>query len=315
MISIALTVKYYHTHIKKASKTACFSERFPIYYVSMRIIKRLFIVLLVLALLALGVWYGNNSIQTDAYSFTSPGLPSEFDGFRIVQLSDLHGRSFGEGNSRLIAAVERAEPDMIAITGDLVDAQSELEEVLPFIRKLLELAPVYYVTGNHEWGSGKARDTLGALRSLGVECLENRFVSVERGGAHILIAGVNDPNGPSDQKTPEQLAAELYASEPNPFWLLLAHRNNLFSGGYCCLGANLTLCGHAHGGVWRLPFTDGLIGPDKRPLPSFTSGFYRCEDGCGMWVFVSRGLGNSPHYMPRLFNRPQVAVITLNTDG
>lgn len=196
----------------------------------MKAFKKLLTFLLVLALLALGVWFGNNSIETDVYFFSSPTLPDGFDGYRIVQLSDLHGKSFGEGNSRLLRAVENAEPDMIAITGDLVDAQSELSDVLPFIGSLTALAPVYYVTGNHEWGSGKARDTLDGLSALGVICLENRFVAVERGGSHILVAGVNDPNGRADQKTPEQLASELYASEMNPWWLLLAHRNNLFSG-------------------------------------------------------------------------------------
>ena len=92
-----------------------------------------------------------------------------------------------------------------------------------------------------------------------------------------------------------------------------AHRNTFFNGRYCRLGADLTFCGHAHGGIWRLPFTDGLVDTNLNLLPSFTSGFYHCNDeGCeGAEVFVSRGLGNSPKWAVRLFNRPQIAVVTL----
>ncbi len=281
----------------------------------MKKVLRLLAVPLVLALLALGVWLGNNVLETDEYTFASAHLPAAFDGLRIVQLSDLHGKQFGEGNARLVAAVAAAEPDLIALTGDLVDANSSADDVVPLIEGLVALAPVYYVTGNHEWGSGQAQTVVRTLRTLGVTCLENEFVPVERGGQHILLAGIHDPNGYADQKTPEALAAELAAAEPNPFWLLLAHRNNLFSGKYCRLGADLTLCGHAHGGIWRLPFTDGLVSTEMQPFPSYTSGFYACDDGCGghATVFVSRGLGNSPRGVFRLFNAPQVAVITLET--
>ena len=272
--------------------------------------------LLILALLTLGVWWGNNSIQTDSYTFSSAGLPAAFDGFRVVQLTDLHGKQFGKDNARLIAAVKAAQPDLIAITGDMIDRESTIADFTPLIDGLVQIAPVYYVTGNHEWACGQAQNVLLELKTRGVHCLENSFETVARDGAQILIAGVHDPNGRADQKTPEQLSAEVHAAQANPFWLLLAHRNSLFSGKYCRLGANLTLCGHVHGGVWRLPFTDGLINVEKELFPSFTSGFYQCDDGCltPAWVFVSRGLGNSPHWAPRLFNHPQVAVITLRTE-
>ena len=126
-------------------------------------------------------------------------------------------------------------------------------------------------------------------------------------------AGIDDPNGYADQKTPRALAREVYAAYGDPFWLLLAHRNNNFNGYYCRLGADLTFSGHAHGGIWRPPFTDGVIDTTFTLFPSFTSGFYHCtdEDCEGAEVFVHRGLGNSPRVIPRILNRPQVAVITL----
>ena len=280
----------------------------------LRAVTVLFAVLILVEAAVLGVWWSNNSIRTDTFAFAAPGLPGSFDGFRVVQLSDLHGKQFGVGNADLVAAVEAQSPDAVFLTGDLVDAHSSVEDAVPLIEGLVALAPVYYVTGNHEWGSGQAREAVQTRRELGVVCLENEFVSLARGGEHIVIAGVHDPNGRADQKTPEQLAAEVYASEDTPpFWLLLAHRNNLFNGRYCRLGAALTFCGHAHGGIWRLPVTDGLIDTQMQLFPTFTSGFYPCEDGHGAqaWVFVSRGLGNSPRGVFRLFNRPQVAVITL----
>ena len=270
-----------------------------------------------LALLVLFVYWDNTALRTDSLTYTSTALPTEFDGLRIVQLSDLHNREFGEDNARLYRAVEQAAPDLIFLTGDLVDEYAEAP--VPYARAVGEalsaIAPTYFVTGNHEWAHGNAvvEEIKTALREAGVTVLSNQCVPLERGGETIFIAGVDDPNGYADQRSPADLAAEIYQNGADPFWLLLAHRNNLFNGRYCRLGADLTFSGHAHGGIWRLPFTDGLVDTNLHLLPSFTSGFYHCtdEDCEGAEVFVSRGLGNSPKWAFRLFNRPQIAVITL----
>ena len=270
-----------------------------------------------LALLVLFVYWDNTALRTDSLTYTSTALPTEFDGLRIVQLSDLHNREFGEDNARLYRAVEQAAPDLIFLTGDLVDEYAEAP--VPYARAVGEalsaIAPTYFVTGNHEWAHGNAvvEEIKTALREAGVTVLSNQCVPLERGGETIFIAGVDDPNGYADQRSPADLAAEIYQNGADPCWLLLAHRNNLFNGRYCRLGADLTFSGHAHGGIWRLPFTDGLVDTNLHLLPSFTSGFYHCtdEDCEGAEVFVSRGLGNSPKWAFRLFNRPQIAVITL----
>lgn len=273
--------------------------------------------LLLLALFALYLYWGNTSIETDEFTFSSPSLPESFSGCRIVHLSDLHGRTFGEENARLYAAVREAKPDYIFLTGDLVDRSTEdaAEYAAEVGAALSAIAPTWYVTGNHEWGQGTAavEEIKRALREADVRVLTNEFTALTRGEESIFLAGIDDPNGYADQKTPLELAREVYSAAEDPFWLLLAHRNNAFSGGYCKLGADLTFSGHAHGGIWRLPFTDGLIDTTLTFFPSFTSGFYRCadEDCAGASVFVSRGLGNSPRVVPRILNRPQVAVITL----
>ena len=145
------------------------------------------------------------------------------------------------------------------------------------------------------------------LTSCGVTVLSNQFLTLEQNGDTLVLAGIDDPNGYADQKTPEELATEVYAAQGDPFWLLLAHRNDHFASRYSLLGADLVLSGHGHGGIIRLPFTDGLLSTDRSLFPSYTAGVYEENGSC---LFVTRGLGNSgPTF--RLFNRPEVAVVTL----
>ena len=158
--------------------------------------------------------------------------------------------------------------------------------------------------------SEKAQAMRQLLEETGVTYLSNTFVPLERNGDTITLAGIDDPNGYAGQKSPEEVAGEVKEAAGDGFWLLMAHRNNLFDGEYCRLGADLVLSGHGHGGIWRLPFTDGLLGAGGQLLPSFTNGFYRCTDGHEAQVFVTRGLGG----IPRLFNHPQVAVLTLHCE-
>ena len=271
-------------------------------------------ILPVLALLAALLYWDNTRLVTEEFTYADASLPASFEGFRIVQLSDLHGRSFG---GRLPEAVAAAKPDIIVLTGDFVDKNTVSAALEDTVAAIAAIAPTYYVTGNHEWGAHKAKETLSYFREWGVTCLENEYVPIARDGARIFLAGIHDPNGYADQKTPSALARELYAAEGDPYWLLLAHRSNRFDGEYCRLGANLTLSGHAHGGIWRLPFTDGLFSTNLTLFPSFTSGFYTCTgaDCEEETVFVSRGLGNSPRYLPRVMNPPQIAVITLTKEA
>ena len=145
------------------------------------------------------------------------------------------------------------------------------------------------------------------FRSGGVTVLSNGADLLTRGDASLVLAGIDDPNGYADQKTPEELRDEIYAGAEDPFWILLAHRNTLFKKQYSLLGADLVLSGHGHGGLVRLPFTDGLFSTDHTLFPSYTAGFYEAN---GSTLFVSRGLGNSG-YTFRLFNRPDLAVLEL----
>ena len=258
------------------------------------------------------VWWSNCSLETEEAVFTSPRLPAGFDGCTIVQLSDLHGAEFGENNEELIRRIRETGPDYIFLTGDLVDRyrQTPRSYAVSLCGALAEIAPTYFVTGNHEWAFPHVRTFKRELEEAGVTVLTNEYVSLARNGDHILLAGIDDPNGFADQKTPEELARELRSAEPEAFWLLLAHRNNYFEKEYSLLGADLVISGHGHGGLIRLPFTDGLVSVERSLFPSYTAGFYEANGGK---VFVSRGLGNSGRTF-RLFNRPELVVLTLERE-
>lgn len=269
-----------------------------------------FLKLLLLCALCAGfLWWSNHSLQTERFTFASSRLPEGFDGCVIVQLSDLHGAAFGEDNADLIEQVRSHRPDYIFLTGDLQDRyrQTPRSYSVALGRAFSEIAPTYFVTGNHEWAYKDIRELKRELQDAGVTVLTNEYVSLTRNGDRILLAGIDDPNGFADQKTPEELAEELRSAEPDAFWLLLAHRNNYFEKEYRYLGADLVISGHGHGGLIRLPFTDGLISVERSFFPSYTAGFYQIN---GADLFVSRGLGNSGRTF-RLFNRPEVVVLTL----
>ena len=271
--------------------------------------RRLLKFLIFCALCAAFVWWSNHSLQTERFAFSSPRLPVGFDGCVIVQLSDLHGAQFGEGNQALLDQVRSHQPDYIFLTGDLQDRyrQTPRSYSASLGRALAEIAPTYFITGNHEWAFRDVRDLKRDLEEAGVTVLSNEYVTLSRNGDSILLAGIDDPNGFADQKTPEELAEEVRAASPGAFWLLLAHRNNYFEREYSRLGADLVISGHGHGGLVRLPFTDGLVSVERSLFPSYTAGFYHAN---GSELFVSRGLGNSgPTF--RLFNRPEVVVLTL----
>ena len=263
-----------------------------------------------LLLLAGFVHWDNTALQVTRFDPVFSRLPSGFDGCRIVVLSDLHGAEFGEHNAALFQTVAEQKPEYIFYLGDLEDRYRGVSPGYPeqVADGLTAIAPVYYVTGNHEWAIGGVPALKEALTAHGVSVLSNRYESLERNGDTIVLAGIDDPNGYADQKTPEELSAEVYAQEGNPFWLLLAHRNDRFAAQYSLLGASLVLSGHGHGGIIRLPFTDGLLSTDRTFFPTDTAGLYERN---GSVLFVTRGLGNSGSTF-RLFNRPEIAVVTLH---
>jgi predicted MPP superfamily phosphohydrolase len=264
-------------------------------------------VLLICAVLVAALTIDSNvRLDVAEYRLYYADLPRSFDGFRVVSLSDVHAAQFGKDNRRLIAAVSDARPDIIAITGDVIDSDGQLGIVDTLVVGLLEIAPVYYVTGNHEWDSGDIKNLLGLLERRGVTVLRNGYELLERGDGAIVLAGTDDPNGPADMKTPQELVGDIRSAEGGRFIIVLEHRNNHL-GLYASLGVDLVVCGHAHGGIARLPFTDGLIGPSREWLPTYTNGVYASG---GTKMLVSRGVGNHTGF-PRFLNNPHIPVAIL----
>ena len=273
-------------------------------------LRRLAVLAVFLLVLVLFFRWENTSLQIARFDPVFTDLPTGFDGCRIVVLSDLHGAEFGENNEELFQTVADQSPEYIFYLGDLEDKYRGPEPgyAEAVAAGLTAIAPTYYVTGNHEWAIGDVPELKERLAAQGVTVLSNNFTTLERNGDTVVLAGIDDPNGYADQKPPETVAAEVYAAYGDPFWLLLAHRNDRFEEQYSLLGADLVLSGHGHGGIIRLPFTDGLLSTDRTLFPSYTAGLY---DKNGSALFVTRGLGNSgPSF--RLWNRPEVAVVTLH---
>ena len=268
--------------------------------------KTMPLLLAALTLAGAGLWWGNYTLSVEEYAFSSSRLPPGWDGGRLVVLSDLHGRQFGRDNSRLAAAVEAAHPDVIALVGDFVDEWTDPAYLRPLLERLTALAPCYFVSGNHEWAAGKMQETAALLADCGVTWLHNGFVTLQRGGDSLLLAGIDDPNGYADQKTVQELADQVRQEQGAVYEILLSHRNNHYEQ-YAQARVDLTLAGHAHGGLIRLPGTDGLVGPKRELFPQYTAGLYDLSYG---QMVVSRGLGNQfPCF--RLLNRPDVPLVVL----
>lgn len=274
----------------------------------MKKIRRLLALLALFALAAGFVYWQNFTLQVEPVELFFESLPPQFDGLRVAELSDLHGRSFGENNVRLLRTLQKARPDMICICGDLFDEKTDLTMLEPLLTGLTDIAPVYYVTGNHEWQVKNLREILQKMRAWGVTVLENEGRVLSRGGAEMVVAGVHDPCGPYDMKTPAALVRELRSAQGNDFILMLSHRNDELAM-WSQLGVQLVLSGHCHGGVVRLPFVGGVFGTRRELFPEYDAGVYRQD---GTTLFVSRGLGyTNVHF--RLFNRPHVPIMILRS--
>jgi predicted MPP superfamily phosphohydrolase len=262
--------------------------------------------------------YSDRMIDTTSCEVVSSRLPAAFNGFRIAQISDLHNQRFGPNQSRLLELVRMAHPDLIAITGDLTyHGRWSSDYVCELARGLVEIAPVYFVTGNHDVSSRNLLEMLKLLEGLGVKVLAGRSVAVQRCKQSIVIAGIDDPYIFYDKRKPAiqavnqwktSLAALRNRIPRGSYTILLSHRPELI-GSYAELGFDLVLAGHAHGGQVRLPFIGALYAPDQGLFPRYTSGTYSMGR---TKMIVSRGLGKS-NFPFRIFNRPELVVVRLTS--
>ena len=270
------------------------------------LISLFFIILIAWTLL------GNTALEVNEYEIVSDRIPKEFDGFRIAQVSDLHNTEFGEGNSKLIGLLSQTEPDIIVLTGDLIDSrQTDIEIALSFARDAMKIAPVYFVSGNHEARVSEYEDLKMGLAEAGVIVLENQKVEITRDGEAITLMGIDDPSFREsylfgDAESVAKQAIEMLQSESDGYTVLLSHRPELFEL-YVKTGMDLVFSGHAHGGQFRLPFLGGLVAPNQGFFPKYDAGQFTEENTT---MIVSRGVGNS--IIPiRFNNRPEIILAEL----
>lgn len=271
------------------------------------------ILLPVLAALAVWIYWGNHSLQTTKISIGSKKIPTSFDGFTIVQISDLHNAEFGNNQNKLLAAIKDASPDLIAITGDLIDARhTDRKKALALIHGAVKIAPVYYVTGNHEARLDEFPLLEKKMSAAGVVLLRNETTTITKRKSLIRLLGVDDPcfktKGDLTKNTSAIVASALkqLMLEDGAYTILLSHRPELIDV-YEANHVDLALCGHVHGGQIRLPFVGGIASPYRSLFPKYQNGLYK--KGPTQMV-VSRGLGNSLAPV-RINNRPELVVITL----
>lgn len=272
--------------------------------------RRIFTVSL-FALLLWTIW-GNTALMVNTITIADSRIPAAFSGFRIAQISDLHNAEFGKNNAKLFKRLSECEPDIIAVTGDLVDMNhTDLDIAITFAQKAIRIAPVYYVTGNHEAHLPQHDALRDGLEAAGVILLDDKAMQLERDGAKITIAGRSDPDFRKQYDMFEETSATGAAfkkqiHEDQGYTILLSHRPELFKS-YVSCGADLVFSGHAHGGQFRLPFVGGLIAPNQGLFPKYDAGLY--IDGDTQMV-VSRGIGNSIIPM-RFHNRPEIVLAVL----
>ncbi|WP_411168526.1 metallophosphoesterase [Clostridium sp. MB05] len=274
--------------------------------------KKLILVFLIIIALYVFVVWQNNSIAISNFNYSSYDVPSKFNDFKIVHISDLHNKVFGKEQSEILEEIEKLSPDIIIVTGDLIDRRRyNLDKAMDFINGAIEVAPIYYVSGNHEAWSGKYSEIKDSLIEVGVNIIDDTKLEITKENSTIYLLGSSDPSFLTSNYTDGTDISNMEEylsnwSNIEGFKILLSHRPELFDL-YSKNNMNLVFSGHAHGGQVRIPFVGGIIAPNQGFFPKYTSGSYNSDKTT---MFVSRGLGNSL-FPVRIFNPPEIISVTL----
>ena len=257
----------------------------------------------------------NNLLEANEIHLESSRVPKGFDGFKLSHVSDLHNKEFGKNHRKIIAKINEFAPDAIAITGDLIDRRiTKLSVAMDFIKRAVKIAPIYYVTGNHEKRSENYSILKRELLSAGVNIMDNRYVMLHRNGDVIQLMGLGDfaVSEPFSSDMYGEMVSKIIAPMKREhkldFTVLLAHRPEYFYA-YATENIDVTLTGHSHGGQIRLPGIGGLYAPGQGFLPKYCGGVYHKEKSV---LISSRGLGNTSRFPMRINNHPEILGITFH---
>ena len=259
-------------------------------------------IVLSLAGAAVGVaatWQGLSIVR---YGLSSDKIESEIT---AVVVSDLHSTKYGRGQNELVDAILEHEPDIILVPGDMVDEERDPAPAFTLLKQLVRIAPTFMVTGNHEYYGGRACDIIREVRSFGIRLLFGDGVSFTKNGERIVIYGLEDKYGAREDYD-AQKASVTESIDRERFNVLLSHRPDLVDD-YNEIGADVTVCGHAHGGQVVIPgIMNGLFAPHQGFFPKYAGGRYSLEN---TEMIVCRGLMKS--MLPRVFNPPELCVIEI----
>ena len=263
--------------------------------------KRKIFYLTIFIIFSFWLLYSNVVVEKKNITIVDERIPEEFNGYKIAHISDLHND--GKKTNQIIKMLNKTNPDLIAITGDIIDSNhTNISVALEFVEKAIEIAPCYYVTGNHESWLSNYSYLKEELQKIGVVILDNIGIKLEKSNSSIKLLGVNDPS--FSYGNMESNLNKI--NDETVYTILLSHRPELFDI-YVKCGIDLVLTGHAHGGQIRLPFIGGLGAPDQGLFPKYDSGLYTEGDTN---MIVSRGVGNS--IIPiRFNNQPQLIIVHL----
>lgn len=282
--------------------------------------KKIFIIvflILVVVLFLVRLQIDANVIQISRFSLESSKIPKSFDGYKIVHISDLHSKEFGKDNKSLIEKITQEKPDIVVLTGDMVSAnETDYTVFFSLVSELTQKYKVYFIPGNHEQALNlkEKSEIITYLEDRGVDVLDNEVAIIKSGDEEINLYGLwysNKYYSENDEYIlDEELISELIGeAHEDSYNILLSHNPRYFLT-YAQWGADLTLSGHVHGGMVRIPFVGAIFSPDEGFFPKYDAGLYTEESGKS--IVVSRGLGSGSRGF-RLFNRPDLVVITLHS--
>ncbi len=286
-----------------------------------RMISIIAIIIIVFVLLLL---YSNMALTYSRYEKMSSKLPVEFDGFKIVLVSDLHGKSFGKSNSILTGMIDIENPDIVLMSGDMVSGKDDLPIFYELAYDLGRRYETYYIYGNHEarFEADVLEEMNNNLEEYGINIINNEVTVIERNGASIALYGLTLPlyfySGTNEDGNfiyePTVNEIDDYFEyeqdiDKNMFKMLLTH-TPLYFDTYAEWGADIVFCGHIHGGVVRIPFIGGIFSPHKELFPHYDAGEYTAGAST---LILSRGMGEHSGSV-RLFNPADLCVITLKAE-
>ncbi len=228
---------------------------------------------------------------------------------RIALITDLHSCYYGNNQSQLIKMIDDENVDVILLSGDIFDDKLSQTNAKLFIEGICDRYPCFYVTGNHEFWSGKQDEIKEYLAENNVIPEDGTYSPIEINGNTIVIAGVDDPTYMTADEWEYQFEEASCEDDENNYKILMSHRPEM-GDVYARYDYDLVVCGHAHGGQWRIPFTKrGVAAPNQGLLPAYVDGLYDLDNGAEM--IVSRGLARERMPYPRFFNHPEVVIIEM----